>query len=769
MKAVLTHPAVRNLIRSSKEEKSVSFSSKSTLLDTLKVLLCEAVATNRKVVITSDHTKDLKELFDYIRSQYLFAMYIDSEFVSTDCINQWRLALKRKSNVQNRLMWNGLSSNIKRIESEIVLYFQQTYQKNLSNLSLNEQQNEFELYMPLLEYAIPPQLFNGTDIEFQDLTKMIDKFSLTFNSEYKLLTQIDNFDDYMKSIIDSEVIPLDKLALRANELIILYLNNINSYKAKWQEQLKSQEKMAVFQLRSLNLINEKLKALNLELNKSSSLIERFTSNFQLKTQQDNFKYSIELEFDEWLNTFSTEMPRLYAEYALSEESTIEPNVLILKQLLQTHIIGVKKQRQIQGQQQFNQLNAQNSPQIFKDILDELKHFYTDLSEYKLLDSIGKDKSFNLYSSYQYLVRVKSMLDSIRLMNEIYPAYVQWKKDLNGLNKLEKLIVNTFAEQITGHQNWTAIFKEYYSKILRSIAIPDIDINELIATYISLRHKEESIEKESLNNILKFDLRKNIEALKNSNPKLFKDLFQKKYRENSLSIYPLFEQDNTLLPLCFARKEILGQTSHAKWDLHIHIDFFGEDERINDLPIRGKEIIYLQHNGDSSAIDFDSKTYLKHPKIQTDENQLNFCRTLSKKLSIYLDRAQIFNSGEMFIISFLDKVLNVKMLEINDHLTFKEFIIDNDLNYSLEDILFNKAAKIIILTQDGVLNPYDALSLDWQLHLIRLMKEAGMNIQTVELAELKDGNSSSLLLKKSEERITVVDQTIKLQHNTQVVE
>lgn len=768
MNTVLTHPAVRKLIHSSSDENALSFSHKSTLLDVFKGLISEAVSSNKNIVVSTNHSKDLKELYEYMRSYYMLAMHINSEFVTTESINQWRLALKKKSNIQNRLIWDGVSKNIERLETDIVSYFTQTYQKNLSNLSVNTNQNEFELYMPILEYCVPTHLFNGTEVEFHDLTNMVGKFSRSFNPEYKLLTQINQYDEFFSNISDSDNIPLEKLAVRANELTILFLNNINTYKSKWQSQLKTQEKIAIYQLRSLNLINEKLSALNLELGKSSSFIERLTSNFQTKTQQDNFKYSIELEFDEWLNAFSSELPKLYAEYTLSEESTIEPNILILKQLLQSYINETKKQKQFEGQQQFNQLNAQNCPVIFKDILDELKRFYDDLGGYSLLDSIGKDKSFNLHSSYQYLLKVRGMLDSLVLMNEVYPTYIQWKKDMNGLNKLERLIINTFVEQISDHHNWRSIFAEYYSNILRRIAIPDINIADLISKYKSLKQNGQSIKKDSLNNIQKFDIRANIEDLKKTNATLFKELFQKKYKENSISIYSVFDQGSALLPLCFVRKEILGQSEKAEWDLHIHIDFFGKDDRFTDVPVRGKQFVQLQFK-DISAIGFDNKTYLKHPKIQTDEDQLNFCRTLSQKLAIYQDRVQIFNCGDMFIVSFLDKLLNIQMLETNEHLTFKEFIIDNDLNYSLEDILFNQATKIHILIQDGILNPYDAQSLDWQLHLIHLMTSAGMNIQSVKLAELMDGNSTSILLKKSQPRTVRSEQESFLELNTASVE
>ncbi len=756
MNIVLKHPAIHDLLQSGKEEKSLSFSHKTTLLETFKGLISEAVATNKTVVVSSNHAKDLKELFEYTRSYYQLAMHVDGEFVSTESIYQWRLALKKKSNIQNRLVWNGVRRNIASIESEIDSYFTQTYHKNLSNLKVDTTQNEFDLYMPILEYCLPSHLFNGTEIEFHDLKRLVSKFAHSYNTEYKLLDQVTHFSDFMTDVNESENIPLDSLAQRSSELTILFLNNINSYKSKWQTQLKSQEKIAMSQLRSLNLINEKLTSLNLELSNSSSFIERLTSNFQTKTQQENFKYSIELEFDEWLEAFSSELPKIHAEYSLAEESTIEPNILMLRKRLQSYINEVIKQKQFEGQQQFNQLNAQNCPKIFKDILDELKDFYAELAKHNLLDAIGKDKSFNLHSSYQYLLKVKAMLDSLVLMNKAYPTYVQWKKELNGLNKLEKLIISTFVDQFADNLNWSAIFEEYYSKILRSIAIPDMDINVLLSKYTSLTQNENAIQKDSLNNIQKFDIRQHIESLKTTNSKLFKELFQKKYKENSISIYTLFDQMNELLPLCFVRKEILGQSTNSNWDIHIHLDVIGRDEVAKDLPVRGDEFVHLQYKTAAADIQFDSKTYLKHPKVQTDENQLNFCRTLSQKLSLYQNRIQIFNCGEMFIVSFLDKLLNVQMLETNEHLTFKEFIIDNDLNYSLEDIFFKRESKIHVLTQDGVLNPYDSSSLDWQMHLIQLMKRARMNIQSVSLAELMESNYTSILLKKSDDSISDLD-------------
>ena len=279
------------------------------------------------------------------------------------------------------------------------------------------------------------------------------------------------------------------------------------------------------------------------------------------------------------------------------------------------------------------------------------------------------------------------------------------------------------------------------------------MNESIDKYTHAFKKQREIKKEGLNNLQHYYIRNHIENLKQSDPDVYKNLFQKKFKEHSASIYPMLADANELFPLVFIRKEILSQSncSDSTWDMHIHVDLVDQNDIDSDIRSYGKELMSLRYStAPDSKVDIDSNSYLKHPKIQTDEDHLHFCRTLGQKLSSYSQRVQIFNCGDLFIVSFLDKLLNIKLLETNKHLVFKEFVLDNDLNYSLEDILLNKPSSIQILIQDRILDPTNSESLDWQLYLIDLMERAGMNVQSVSLSELMAGNDSELLLTNSQE-------------------
>jgi len=760
MNAVLSHPSMLTITRQQEDSKDIRFSYKSTLIEVFHSLILEAIKTNKRVIVTSCNAKDLRQLFELVSSNYKLAMHIDNEFITKECINKWRLAYKKQSNVHKRLEWSGSAKSVDRYFSEATDYFEEIYQNNSSSLwKLTSAQpiQEFQLYMPILEYCIPAHLFNGTDIEFTELNELVQKFAKLFRSEFNLLKQINYVDEYTSNSNGQTIIPLEDLSRKINELTILFLNNINAYKENWKSQLQNEHKKATRQLRSLHTLGEKLSTLQAEIEKTGSLFDKLTSGIQSRTQKENYKYAIEIEFDNWLSEFSTEFPKLFAEYSISEESTIEPNIKSLRTILQSHISDLIKQKQLEGQQQFNQLNAQNCPAIFTEILSELRRFYKELNEYNLLETIGSDKSFNLQSSYQYLLKVKEMIESLLLMNQTYPSFISWKKELNTLNSLEKLIILSLAEQIPDNSHWPEIFKEYYINILKAISKPAVDIKESIAKYIEEVKKQEAIEKESLNNLQHYFIRTHIEKLKVSNQDLYKKLFQKKFKEHSLSIYPMLTEVNELLPLCFIRKEILSQSDriNESWDLHIHVDLVGQPAMESMIASNGKEFIKLQYTTSAdSQIQIDSNSYLKHPKIQTDEDHLNFCRTLSQKLVSYQHRIQIFNCGDIFIVSFLHKLLNIKLLETNEHLVFKEFVLDNDLNYSLEDILLNNPSSIQILVQDGVLDPANSASLDWQLHVIDLMKRSGMNVQSISLSEIMNGNDTSLLLTKSNEPLLV---------------
>ena len=756
MNAVLSHPSVLNINAQTTDSKDISFSYKSTLVEVFQSLITDAIKDNKRIIVSSSNSKDLKQLFELIRSNYKLAMLIDNEFITKECINQWRLAYKKKSNVHKRLEWTGSDKLVNRHFSETLEYYKETYAKDSSSvwkLTTDHSVEEFQLYMPILEYCIPAHLFNGTDIEFHELTAVVAKFTKLFKSEFNLLKQINYVDEYTSNYDENNRVPLEDLSRKTNELTILFLNNINAYKGTWKSQLQNEYKKANQHLRNLKALDEKLSALQFENEKTGTLLDKLTSGIQTRTQKENFKYAIEMEFDNWLNEFSSDFPKLYSEFSLTEESTIEPNIRSIKGILQAYINDIHKQKQLEGQQQFNQLNAQNCPAIFSEILLELKRFYEELSGYNLLETIGTDKSFNLHSSYQYLLKVKGMIESLLLMNQTYPSYVSWKKELNSLNSLEKLIINSLANQIPDYSHWPEIFKEYYLKILKAISKPAIDVNDSIDKYTYAFKKQREIKKESLNNLQHYFIRNHIENLRQSNPDVYKNLFQKKFKEHSASIYPMLADANELFPLVFIRKEILNQSgcTDSSWDMHVHVDLVDHNDMNADIRSYGKEFISLQYNtAAGSTVDIDSHSYLKHPKIQTDEDHLHFCRTLGHKLSSYNHRVQIFNCGDIFIVSFLDKLLNIKLLETNEHLVFKEFVLDNDLNYSLEDILLNKPSSIQILIQDRILDPTHAESLNWQLYLIDLMERAGMNVQSVSLSELMGGNDSGLLLTKTQE-------------------
>ena len=452
-----------NITSQTTDSKDISFSYKSTLVEVFQSLITDAIKNNKRIIVSSTNSKDLKQLFELIRPNYKLAMLIDNEFITKECINQWRLAYKKKSNVHKRLEWTGSDKLVDRHIRETLEYYKETYAKDSSSvwkLTSEKAVEEFQLYMPILEYCIPAHLFNGTDIEFNELMAVVRKFTNLFRSEFNLLKLINYVDEYTSNYDENNRIPLEDLSRKTNELTILFLNNINAYKGTWKSQLQHEHKKANQQLRNLKALDEKLSTLQFENEKTGNLLDKLTSGIQTRNQKENFKYAIEMEFDNWLGGFSSDFPKLFAEFSLSEESTIEPNIRIIKGILQAYINDIQKQKQLEGQQQFNQLNAQNCPAIFSEILLELKRFYEELDGYNLLETIGKDKSFNLHSSYQYLLKVKGMIESLLLMNQTYPSYVAWKKELNSLNSLEKLIINSLADQIPDFSHWPEIFKEY---------------------------------------------------------------------------------------------------------------------------------------------------------------------------------------------------------------------------------------------------------------------------------------------------------------------
>lgn len=772
MIALSNHPKVQEISTSESLANKLYFKHASSFYNYLHLLVKDALSENKSVLLTVNSEKDVEELHQELRAFQQFMYLYDSHEISLQSISKLRVRYKRKLSYLNYLEFENLKAKQDKILDNICTSYASCYNQenhfSLNKLLQSQRSDITNIHVPILEYYIPPHLFDGSETELNYLSEIINWAADSYDHSFRAFTECSWFGSYQaQEFTENSFIELRRQLEKANELVILFLNNLNQYKesdTSYKDDACQTSKELLIQL---NGIHRKMAKVDEMLFQSDgNLLSKLSSKIKSTNSKSIYSENIEIEFDQWIKRFMQSIPSLYQQYAMLEESTLLPNLMTAKQLLNEHIMQLQKQDKKVNGTFIEQLNLHNCPAIFKSIISELKVFYQDVSSSGLVHMPVSDNSFNIINNYEYLLRVRNKINDIVTLEQQQPQYFKWIKRFEQCSNLEKIVLNTLIRFFPDKHSWIGVFSDYYHFALSKTLL--IKPNKLSSSISRLEDISSELMELNAENIEYKTQEKLIDVctqLKNSDLDTYKTLFKKKYDPSQLNLTTpeLFKLIQSLFPITIVAKDKWKDLSqvHRQWDMHIHVDSSKFETDEHEFQDTANSYTYIKHpidefklrehltEANSYVLNLDCAEYIKHPKLRTDSDQLNFSRSLSSKLEDYLHRIQIFQLENQYVISFMDKSLILSFLEIHQQYTIKKFVLDHDLNYSLSDILLVGTDTITVMIQDHLLDPNDYHSVQWQRYLISLMSRSGMNIKDVSMSSIFDKDYSDLYIALTE--------------------
>ncbi len=478
-----------------------------------------------------------------------------------------------------------------------------------------------------------------------------------------------------------------------------------------------------------------------------------STSFKKKNTLSKAHQIIGVEFEAWRDRFASLLPDLFSVFAQAEESTLTANLKIAERFISSELAKLNDHRDAASYLNVEQLNIHNCDDTIKDICSDIANYVTELNHSNLISKPLCDNSFNILNKKEYLsTLLQSIAYCIQLCRE-YPDVFTWESYLSNLSASESQMIQALISEIDDQQTWQAAFKKYYIKrFLEKQLINSSRLSESYASLYKYRISDQSkYQNDAIDSIQRQAFDQVMEKIKSVDQNLYKALFKKKYDDSEIGIHNLSSVVNVheLFPIVFVSKNQLHDQvfSGISWDSFIHIDTDKFEKQKDISPIDAQQHIKIKHPIDHYALSqnkminpkeilsIDTKEYITHPAIRTDEDLLKFARSLSSKLEQFKERITIFQVQDRFYISFLDKDHAARMKSVYIDYNIKEFLIDFDLNYSLSDIFLNDPDQISYITQDHLIDPYDCDHLEYQYYLISLMQRAGYQHENISIEEL----------------------------------
>lgn len=605
-----------------------------------------------------------------------------------------------------------------------------------------------------LEFTLQNLNLNFDVDELDRYLKMIKRATELYHPIYNLIGHQDLIT--VESELNQNALRENLTAVQLKGKALLYQLNDQLFKYQKKQINSLNESLRHHQelKKSLDNITEKFALLQAGVAESDSYsLLGISTSFKKKNTLSKANQIIGVEFEAWRDRFASLLPDLFAIFVQAEDSTLTANLKIASKFITSELSKLHDHRNSASHLSVEQLNIHNCGDAIRDTCSDIANYVSELNHSHLISKPLCDNSFNILNKKEYLsALLQSISYCIQLCNE-HPDVFSWENYMSKLSATESRMIRALISEIDDSQLWQATFKKYYIKrFLESQLISSSHKSERYATLFNNRMSTQgencsatidSIQRQSFDSVM--------EKVKSIDQNLYKALFKKKYDDSEIGIHNLSSVIHLyeLFPVIFVNKNQLQDQvfSGVSWDSFIHIDT-DKFQRENDATaIDAREYIRIKHpidhyalsqNNDINAKDIlsiDTKEYITHPAIRTDDDLLKFARSLSSKLELFKDRIKILQVHDRFYISFLDMEHAARMKSIYVDYNVKEFLIDFDLNYSLSDIFLNDPSQISFITQDHLIDPYDCAHVEYQYYLITLMQRAGYQHENISLEEI----------------------------------
>jgi len=766
MIATPIHPQIMDLVNLSTTDSSkIFFSYQETCNHFLNTFISERLIRNESLLITVEKLEDIHFLNNKSSQFNPFLHLHNKNTLAIQTVSKIRVRAKKNPKLLHQINYEQLENQLNALLHDVHLAYQENYGQDdnsikLSSLLQHLLNSKIDYQAPILEYYLPEYLFDYSQIEFSKIQGLIDWASQAYKQKFRAFTRV-------LSKASSEVSHENYLSIigkqlsKANELCILFLNNLNEYKELQSQALEEKKNVAYKLLSRIRNIRDKGERIHKEYigSRSTTFLSKLTSSVKTSQLNASFQESLEIEFDNCLECFKENFPSLYQEFYMIEESILEPNVFNAEKILNKEVQRIEAQYHQSKHARLEQLNLHNCPDIFKSIIQELNTFYVEIQETELIPFDPSDKSFNLINNYEFLLNIRHSLHEMHQIIYYNPDYYAWLQKLEECSEKESLLLDTFIQFFTNTEEWSDIFESYYfHSSIKAKHKHTIGLEKKLVDINALKKQLDELSNGFIDCICNKHFFQFIDFLKSNQPEVYKTYFKKKYSAHHEHFANGGDLDilKRFFPITvIARKDFDCIHQEANWDYHLHLDSSKFETNKLSVPRFAAKYVYAKYpvdefylsenlkQEDTFWIKHDMKEYIKHPKLQTDQDQLNFARSLSSKLDTYLHRIQIFQIEGHYIISFLDKKVLGIFLHFYEKYTIKKFVIDHDLNYSLSDILLAGVDNITVLIQDHLLDPYDYESCQWQRYVIELMQRAGLATKDISYSHIVNKNYEQL--------------------------
>jgi len=759
------HPQIEELIRQPQESSKVLFSYEETYKDYLIALISDKLFRKESVLITVEKLEDITFLIDKSSPFHSFVHIYNRDILPIQSVSKLRVRAKKNTNLLHVIDHEHIDNQLNAMIHDVHLIYGDNYGDDKNNIKLSAllQQllhSKVDYHLPILEFYLPSYLFSYSKSEFSELQELIDWASVAYDHNYAAFTKI--VSHVSKELTCENFLNLVEYQLgKANELCLLFLNNLNDYKELQNQDLDDKNKQATGLLEQIRGIKDKADRVNKNPSHSKgNILSKIASSVTSKQLNPGYQESMELDFDAWLDKFRVNFPASYQEFYMLEESTLLPNIDNAEKILSKEVNRLQVQLKQSKDANIEQLNIHNCPEIFKSINQELNTFYAEIQETETITISQHDRSFNLINNYEFLLNIRNELNHIFQLISKNSDYYNWVQTINKFTPKERGLLDTFIQFFPNTAEWSEIFESYYfHSSIQSKHKNTLGLENKLESINALYKRSIDLSKDSIESVCNKQLFGAISALKRTDPELYKAFFKKKYVANNHNFANGGDLNllKRLFPITVILKDDMEyiKRHHVSWDFQIHLDTSKFQSQKESTPQLATKYMYIKYPIDeyyvsenlkqenTYVVKHDVKEYIKHPKLQTDQDQLNFARSLSSKLEDYLARIQIFQIEDQYIISFLDKKVLGIFLSMYEKYTIKKFVIDHDLNYSLSDILLAGMSNITVLVQDHLLDPYAFESFQWQRYLIQLMNRAGLKCKDISYAHIINKNYDQL--------------------------
>ena len=637
-------------------------------------------------------------------------------------------------------------------------------------LSAQKEYFQYHKEVNLVKRKIDLNQIEFTQKEYWNIRGRIEEASNTYVNKFSILQKIDGLKPslYEDDHLNDKLIKLEKLVNKGNNLLLSFGDLIEQISQEFKNHgLEEFEQLSAMNAAVIHSLNE------------------YEKRNETKVSDLGFQHKLKNVFAKKvtandINSLRQQIRFLYGEFSESQFFNLnmeapdfdELNIISIKDitaLADTVLSNWQTSLESYKQIKLKQMSPLNSEYHELNNLDKaLSAFLTEINNAEILDKRVEDNTFSLYKKIDLLEATLDQLNtgfSILAENE---DYIEWKRMLAYCKTGTKSIIQALVGLPLNH--WTRIFDQIFiGDLLDRNLSPKLPKNEL-----QLKHIDEVGKKcRALSNdaiICKWNIRKNeqLDLLKKENKQLHTTIV-KKNSPIELSWPNLVTQSPdticALFPIIIVTEASASKIKplYYKWSECISFDWSGlqdpgllqikgfslrqtvlEANDISETLVRRLKSYFNTNHIEAKALIGDNLGPVSQPLHQMQNaDKLRAAKVMTKQVLGINPNVRLFYLKNTSLISSLSDKDNSRLVESLSQYGMKEVGQIYKLDETMLDMFVDTSKKLILLTEDGLINTSDIENFDWQYQTLKNLKTLGCNVINMWTADNQDGQAQLL--------------------------